>query len=97
MKHVGKRVKVVKNDVFIHAFVERRDYTVTLTEIENILFPSSSKTIVSRAAAKAKAVNSAKNSHLFFMGLWNVFPEEKAYKQDSVDLTATLSLQKQKH
>lgn len=82
--------------VFMQPLVESRDHTAALTEIENFLSPSSSKTIVSRATSKTEAVNSAKNSHLFFMGIWKVLSEEKEYRQDSVHLTGTFTLLIQK-
>lgn len=82
---------------FIGLFVESRNYTAALTEIEHLLSPSSSMSIVNRATAKTEAGNSAKNSFFFFfMGIRNVLSEEKTHEQDSVGLAATLILLKWK-
>lgn len=100
MKRVGERVRVVKNDpVFIQLFGESSDRTAVLTEIENVLLLSGSKTIVSRPTTKTEALNSAKNSHVwgFFLSWeYKMYFLRTRHLSKNPDLTAVLTLLKQK-
>lgn len=93
MKHMGKRVSKITS-VFIQLFDKSTDYSEALRQIQNFLSPSSSKAIVNRVTNNAEAVNSAKKSHLFFIGTWNVLCESI---YDSVDINATVILQNAGH
>lgn len=64
---MGKRVSKITS-VFIQLFDKSTDYSEALRQIQNFLSPSSSKAIVNRVTSNAEAVNSAKKSHLFFIG-----------------------------